>query len=151
MEGEIASKEARKIRSTTRSRTWSDAGSNRESTYSGHYLVNNRSTTTQKLPLDYDESSFNTPISAGKSFPPMMEMSSEDSSHSSPRHSSQPIRPNRRIGEDVELGGIGGAQLEFSMPPTRSRATLSSVNPAVHQFRSPIGLSLSLVFPVAAF
>ncbi|KAL0065557.1 hypothetical protein AAF712_007468 [Marasmius tenuissimus] len=142
VEGEIASKEARKTRSTIRSHTWSDTDSmtrNRDSAYSGQYLVNNRPTTpTQKHPLDYDDASFTTPISAGKSFPPMMEMTSEESYSNSPRFSRQPIRPNRRVGEDVELGGIGGEQIDFEMPPTRSRATLTSVNPAVHQFRSPI-------------
>ncbi|KAL0563855.1 hypothetical protein V5O48_018207 [Marasmius crinis-equi] len=138
-EGEIASKEARKSRSS-RSQTWSDTESvaeNRDSSYSGKYLVDRAGTPPQ---TEYYETSPNTPMSAGKSFPPMMELTPEEP-YRSPRFSHQPIRPNRRVGEDVELGGIGGANLEFSIPQTRSRATLSSINPAVHQFRSPIDVA----------
>lgn len=143
VEGEIASKEARKTRSN-RSRTWSDMDSMqaeyRQSSYSEQYLVD-RHPSLPKYDMEQYEQSIKEPSpSQYQSFPPMMEVS-EDSYGPKPRASQQAIRPNRLIGEDVELGGIGGNSLAFALPKSTSKVTVTSLNPAVHQFRSPIDVA----------
>jgi hypothetical protein len=47
------------------------------------------------------------------------------------------MRPNRRRGEDVEMGGIAGLT-ETNLLKHNSR--MSNVNPMVHNFISPIGM-----------
>ncbi|KAG7091317.1 hypothetical protein E1B28_010361 [Marasmius oreades] len=140
VEGEIASKEARKSRST-HSHTWSDTDSiPPENNHSDQYLVD-RHRSWHKYHADHYEPSISIPeVSPSQSFPPMMEMT-EDSYSSKVRNHQQPIRPNRRIGEDVELGGIGVGSLPFAIQKTSSRATFTTINPAVYQFRSPIDVA----------
>lgn len=49
-----------------------------------------------------------------------------------------PIRPNRRKGQDVELGGVG---VDFVLDDNASRTTrASNLNPMVHNYTSPIML-----------
>ncbi|KAF9262658.1 hypothetical protein L218DRAFT_1000539 [Marasmius fiardii PR-910] len=144
VEGEIACKEARKSRSSRSHHTWSDTESilpenNRQSTYSEQVLVD-RHSSSQKSHMEHYEPSIPeySPVQYHQSFSPMMEVSDDPAYSSKFRFSRQVIRPNRRIGEEVELGGIGGHSMAFALPKTVSRVTLSSINPAVHQFRSPI-------------
>ncbi|KAK7052881.1 hypothetical protein VNI00_004201 [Paramarasmius palmivorus] len=148
VEGEIASKEARRsTRShpSTRSQAWSDTSSmaeNRPSyTHSGRHLVHESSTKKYALST-HDEHPFEqqyddlSPISIDKSFhSPSETMADAYRAQTLPKLA--PIRPNRRIGEDVELGGIGAG----AAANNASRNTLFSVNPAVHQFRSPIDVA----------
>jgi len=51
------------------------------------------------------------------------------------------MRPNRRRGEDVEMGGIAGLT-ETNLLKHNSR--MSNVNPMVHNFTSPIGMSYTM-------
>jgi hypothetical protein len=56
-----------------------------------------------------------------------------------------PIRPNRRRGEDVELGGIDFKLTEESL--SRLHLGPSNLHPMVHTFTSPIGLWIFFVTP----
>jgi hypothetical protein len=57
-------------------------------------------------------------------------------------HMQQPVlRPNRRRGEDVEMGGFSGLT-EGNMSQHNLRGKTGNLNPLVHNFRSPIGMSL---------
>jgi hypothetical protein len=47
-----------------------------------------------------------------------------------------PLRPNRRRGQDIELGGMEGALTESNLSIHNH---YSKVNPAVSNFTSPIG------------
>jgi len=49
-----------------------------------------------------------------------------------------PIRPNRRKGQDVELGGVG---VDFALDETSRGARASNLNPMVHNYTSPIMLA----------
>lgn len=51
------------------------------------------------------------------------------------------IRPNRKIGDDVELGGIGFSSGEGLTEANLSRLDRSSVNPMIHTYTSPISMS----------
>lgn len=57
-----------------------------------------------------------------------------------------PIRPNRRVGEDVEMGGIDRLSENNVYKLTENNVSKhnvyrpSNVNPAVHNFTSPIGM-----------
>ncbi|ESK84479.1 hypothetical protein Moror_6189 [Moniliophthora roreri MCA 2997] len=148
VEGEIASKQARKTRSQTRSQAWSDTSSmaeNRTSfSQSGRYPNHEYSTKSYALsthdehPLEQGyESNVGSPLSPSsinKTFYSPTEM---DMYRPETLPKLTPMRPNRRIGGDVELGGIGARTAVNSM----SRNALSSINPAVHQFKSPIDVA----------
>lgn len=54
-----------------------------------------------------------------------------------------PIRPNRRRGHDVELGGIDAVSLSESNL-SKHNLRQSNLNPMVHNFTSPIGVFQSL-------
>jgi len=49
-----------------------------------------------------------------------------------------PIRPNRRKGQDVELGGVG---VDFAPDENSRHARVSNLNPMVHNYTSPIMLA----------
>ncbi|EEB95390.1 hypothetical protein MPER_05647 [Moniliophthora perniciosa FA553] len=118
VEGEMASKQARKTRSQTHSQSWSDTSSmaeNRPSlSQSGRHLSYEYSTkpyalsTHNEHPLEQGyENDLGSPISPNsinKTFYSPME---GDMYHTETLPKLAPIRPNRRIGGDVELGGIG--------------------------------------------
>ncbi|KAF8885982.1 hypothetical protein BD779DRAFT_1673425 [Infundibulicybe gibba] len=53
-----------------------------------------------------------------------------------------PLRPNRRRGQDIELG-VAGTLAENSLSKHNFRISKSNVNPMIHNFTSPIGLSFS--------
>ena len=59
-----------------------------------------------------------------------------DDDRNGPSHALPPLRPNRRRGQDIELGGMEGALTESNLSIHNQ---YSKVNPAVSNFTSPIG------------
>jgi len=148
-ESEIAARDAARDRkrmwSTNHSsvmeiRPTSDFGMSRHTSYSNHThqpspVKTRYSLTAQDYPFDTHELSL-TPLSddknsAGEEYP----------LNSLPKFPA--IRPNRKLGDDVELGGIGSpSQPESLTDANLSRLARSSsgVNPMIHSYTSPINM-----------
>ncbi|KAJ7198461.1 hypothetical protein GGX14DRAFT_665566 [Mycena pura] len=138
VEGEIAAKEAtrdrKRQRSTAPSASFAQV-TDRYSQYSiseaggGHYTVAHQ--TRQSLPPPGQDpfigSPTTTPQLAQKEWTPEMQQQAQEDLPYLPA-----MRPNRRRGEDVEMGGIGHTR---TGPRGQQPGNL---NPLVHNFTSPI-------------
>ncbi|KAJ6488239.1 hypothetical protein C8R47DRAFT_510893 [Mycena vitilis] len=148
VEGEIAAKDAARDRRRNRGFAPSAAYDNRSSQYTEPY---SRHPTSQHITTNND--------SKRLSFPPPSQVHSHSydggSATPSPQmmHKEWPgadgevpellmhqpaLRPNRRRGEDVEMGGFSGlTEGNLSQHNLRRNAS-AAVNPLVHNFRSPL-------------
>ncbi|KAG5653786.1 hypothetical protein H0H81_010456 [Sphagnurus paluster] len=159
VEGEIAARDASRERKRTRSHanaasmhesyphsnmTQSMHSVNYANGTAGTYLLTS-SPPKQHLPLDReshdghfdDATMIQRPLSIAKSIDKHWVDEERDVLPSLP-----PIRPNRRKGHDIELGGIARTSLtEANLSKHNLRA--SNVNHMVHNFTSPIGMTSS--------
>jgi len=153
VEGEIAAKDAARERRRNRSygghptSSFAPEGDNtRYSQYSqysqngspsGQYLMSSANKQRYSFPPGQDGQP------AGLIASPQMahkEWADDDEREVPELHMQQPVlRPNRRRGEDVEMGGLSGLT-EGNMSQHNLRGKTGNLNPLVHNFRSPIDL-----------
>lgn len=154
IEGEIAARDAARERKRTRSLgtlnslfgTRTDMGQARNTSpqAGGTYLLTS-SPVKQKFPSDIYDISEEQRIQHADSTDSIRHWIDEE--RNSP-HLSQlaPIRPNRRKGEEVELGGIDFKLKEANM--SQHSFGVSNVHPIVHNFTSPIGLWIFVILHI---
>ncbi|KAJ7921439.1 hypothetical protein B0H13DRAFT_1984728 [Mycena leptocephala] len=103
----------------------------------GQYLVSSANKQRYSFPPSQDG------LPAGSIASPQMahkEWADDDERELPELHMQQPVlRPNRRRGEDVEMGGFSGLT-EGNMSQHNLRGKTGNLNPLVHNFRSPIDL-----------
>jgi hypothetical protein len=140
IEGEIASRDAardRKLESIKR-KTHSQLNSRASRSISrGTYLLTSQNFSEGMSEVGGSKVSPRSPESVWLDVP-----RSQSQSQSQTPHAKQ-MRPNRRRGEDVELGGIG-ALTEQNLSHHNTRE--SQFNILAHKFTSPIGAWLFLCF-----
>ncbi|KAJ7189000.1 hypothetical protein C8R46DRAFT_1184246 [Mycena filopes] len=136
VEGEIAAKDAAREARRTRSHgghpSYAPDATNRESSRYSGYSTNQTQNQTQNNQNPYPLSSDTKQQLAGK------EYAYDDSDNDAPEVPALPsMRPNRRRGADVEMGGFTGLT-EGNLSQHNLRP--SNLNPLVHTFTSPIDL-----------
>lgn len=147
IEGEIAARDAARERKRTRSLgtlnslfgTRTDMGQARNTSpqAGGTYLLTS-SPVKQKFPSDIYDISEEQRIQHADSTDSIRHWIDEERNSPHLSHLA-PIRPNRRKGEEVELGGIDFKLKEANM--SQHSFGVSNVHPIVHNFTSPIDIT----------
>lgn len=135
IEGEIAARDAEKERKRSRNglstmdgMVVSQGGEElRTTSAGGTYLLTSSPVKTNFGAESFDDDRYRAPSVDNKRW--------VDDDRNGPSHALPPLRPNRRRGQDIELGGMEGALTESNLS---IHNLYSKVNPAVSNFTSPI-------------